>query len=184
MVWACVLSCFRCVQLFATPETVAHQAPVSKGIFQARILEWVAISSLRRSSRPRDPTRISCGSCRFFTAEPPGKPGLYGKWLVTLWKVSNCFLECWIFFHFYQLRIYSSEAIVPNNRSWLWLGNFWGFPGGAGGKEPACQCRRHKKCGFNPWVGKIPWRRGWQPTSSILAWRIPRTERSLVGYSP
>ena len=34
-----------------------------------------------------------------------------------------------------------------------------------------------KKCGFNPWVRKIPWGRAWQPThSSILAWRIPRTE--------
>ena len=31
-----------------------------------------------------------------------------------------------------------------------------GFPGGACGKEPACQRRRHKRCGFNPWVGKIP----------------------------
>ena len=34
------------------------------------------------------------------------------------------------------------------------------FPGGASGKEPGYQCR----CGFNPWVGKIPWRRKWQPT--------------------
>ena len=31
-----------------------------------------------------------------------------------------------------------------------------GFPGGAGGKEPACQCRRRKRHGFDPWVGKIP----------------------------
>ena len=38
-----------------------------------------------------------------------------------------------------------------------------GFPGGASGKEPACQCRRHKRCGFDPWVGKTPWRRAWQP---------------------
>ena len=30
-----------------------------------------------------------------------------------------------------------------------------GFPGGASGKEPACQCRRHKRHGFNPWVRKI-----------------------------
>ena len=44
---------------------------------------------------------------------------------------------------------------------------------GASGKEPACQCSRHKIRGFNPWVGKIPWRREWQPTS---AWRIPWTE--------
>ena len=31
----------------------------------------------------------------------------------------------------------------------------------ASGKESACQCRRHKRQGFNPWVGKIPWRRVW-----------------------
>ena len=43
-----------------------------------------------------------------------------------------------------------------------------GFPGGAGGKEPACQCRRRKRCGFNPWVGKIPWRGTWQPTPGFL----------------
>ena len=30
------------------------------------------------------------------------------------------------------------------------------FPGGANGKEPACQCKRHKRLGFSPWVGKIP----------------------------
>ena len=35
----------------------------------------------------------------------------------------------------------------------------WGLPGGASGKELACQCRRHERHGFNPWVGKIPWRR-------------------------
>ena len=31
-----------------------------------------------------------------------------------------------------------------------------GLPGGASGKEPACQCRRHKRRAFDPWVGKIP----------------------------
>ena len=30
-----------------------------------------------------------------------------------------------------------------------------GFPDGSSSKEPACQCKRHKRCGFNPWVGKI-----------------------------
>ena len=34
-----------------------------------------------------------------------------------------------------------------------------GFPGGARGKQSACQCRRHKRCRFDPWVGKIPWKR-------------------------
>ena len=38
--------------------------------------------------------------------------------------------------------------------------HYLGFPGGASGKESACQCKRH---GFDPWVGKIPWRRKWPP---------------------
>ena len=40
-------------------------------------------------------------------------------------------------------------------------------------KESACQCQRH---GFDPWVGKIPWRRKKATGSSILAWEIPWTE--------
>ena len=47
------------VRLFVTPWTVAHQAPPSMGILQARILEWVAMPSSRGSSPPRDRTHIS-----------------------------------------------------------------------------------------------------------------------------
>ena len=43
-----------------------------------------------------------------------------------------------------------------------------GFPVGTSGKEPTCQCRRHKRCRFDPWVRKIPWRRKWQPTPLFL----------------
>ena len=39
----CVLSCFSCVRLFVTLWTVAHQAPLSMGFSQGRILEWDAI---------------------------------------------------------------------------------------------------------------------------------------------
>ena len=46
--------------------------PSVHGIHQARILEWVTISSSRGSSRPRDATQVSCIG-RFFTTEPPGK---------------------------------------------------------------------------------------------------------------
>ena len=55
-----------------------------------------------------------------------------------------------------------------------------GFPGGAGGKEPTCQCRRHKRYGFNPWVGKIPWKLAWQPTPVFLPGKF-HGRRSLVG---
>ena len=63
----------------------------------------------------------------------------------------------------------------------LWI--LWEFPGGAHGKEHACQCRRHKRCGFKPWVRKIPWRRPWQPTPVSLPGES-HGQRSLVGYSP
>ena len=46
--------------------------------------------------------------------------------------------------------------------------SWMGFPGGAAGKEPACQCRRHKRRQFNPWVRKILWRKEWQPTPAFL----------------
>ena len=41
------------------------------------------------------------------------------------------------------------------------------------GKESTCQNRR---CWFDPWVKKIPWRRKWPIHSSILAWKVPWTE--------
>ena len=46
------------VWLFVTPWTVARQAPLSMGILQARILDWVAISFSRRSSWSRDQTWV------------------------------------------------------------------------------------------------------------------------------
>ena len=55
-----------------------------------------------------------------------------------------------------------------------------GFPGGANGKDPPCQCRRNKRCRFDPWVGKIPWSRatpGFLPGES-------HGQRSLAGYGP
>ena len=56
----CVLSLQSC-------PTVAHQAPLSIGILQTRILEWVVIPSSRGSSQPRDQTQVSCIAGGFFT---------------------------------------------------------------------------------------------------------------------
>ena len=58
-----------------------------------------------------------------------------------------------------------------------------GFPGGDSGKEATCQQRRSKRLGFDPWVGKIPWRRKWQPTPIFLPGES-HGQRSLAGYSP
>ena len=57
----------------------------------------------------------------------------------------------------------------------------WGFPGDTSVKEPAGQCRRHKRLGLNSWVWKIPWRRAGQPTPVFLPGES-YGQRSLVGY--
>ena len=56
------------VRLFVTPWTVAHQTPLSLGILQARILEWVAMPSSRGSSQSRYQTQVSPTTGRFFTS--------------------------------------------------------------------------------------------------------------------
>ena len=57
--------------------------------------------------------------------------------------------------------------------------HIYGYPGDSGGKTmPAMQETR-----FSPWVGKIPWRREWQPTPVFLSGES-HEQRSLAGYSP
>ena len=58
-----------------------------------------------------------------------------------------------------------------------------GFLHGISGKEPFCQCRRCKRYGFDPWFGKIPWKRKWYPTAVFLP-RKSQRKRSLAVYSP
>ena len=50
-------------------------------------------------------------------------------------------------------------------------------------KESACQCRRRRKRGFNPWISKIPWRRKWQPIPLFLPEKS-HGQSSLTVYSP
>ena len=51
---------------------------------------------------------------------------------------------------------------------WASIANYCRLQGGTSGKGPACQCRRHKRLEFKPWVGKIPWRKKCQPTPVFL----------------
>ena len=55
------------------------------------------------------------------------------------------------------------------------VGKAIGLPWWLSGKKSTCQRRR---LGFDPWVGKIPWRRAWQTHSSTLSWRIPMDRRA------
>ena len=70
------------VWLLATPWTVAYQAPLSMGFFQARVLEWIAISFSRGSSWPRNQTQVSRIAGRGFTiwAAMGGPRDYHTKW--------------------------------------------------------------------------------------------------------
>ena len=77
------------------------------------------------------------------------------------------------------------EIIEINTRIVIWLRYIYtteelGLPQWRSGKKFTCQYRR---CRFDPWVEKIPWKRAWQPTSVFLPGEC-HGQRSLAGYSP
>ena len=89
---------------------------------------------------------------------------------VLIWGMFHCLLE-----HWHLIRILSD----------LFACYFciMGLPRWRSGKESAYQCRRYRRHRFDLWVGKIPWSRKWQPTSTFLPGKF-HGQRSLVSYSP
>ena len=69
---------------FATPWTVAHQAPLSMGIVQARTLEWVAMPSSRGFFQPGIKPRSLTLQADSLPAKPPGKPKNTGEGSLSL----------------------------------------------------------------------------------------------------
>ena len=76
----------------------------------------------------------------------------------------------WALFAFLYI---SAVCVVEISFKFLLLLPCW-----LSGKESACQCRRHRRRGFNPWVGKIPWRKAW-----LFLPGKANGQRRLVGYS-
>ena len=73
-----------------SPWAVALQAPLSMGILQARILEWVAMPSSRGSSQPRDWTQVSCTAGEFFTIWVTREaPGFFFSFFSPFWELSR-----------------------------------------------------------------------------------------------
>ena len=119
----CCCSASHSCRILCDPMDYSLPDSSVRGIIPGRILEWIAISSSRGSSRPR------------VEPKPPVASALPGR--------------------------------------------FWWLSG----KQSACQCRSHKRLGFNPWVRKILWSRKWQPTPVFFPGRS-HEQRSLTGYSP
>ena len=156
-----------CVQLFATPWTTAHQAYLS--ITNSRsLLKIMSIKLVMPSNH--------LILCRPLLLLPSIFPSIR--------VFSNELVLCIRWPKYWSFSFNISLSSYPSDATWfLWDKGSEGFPGGASGKETDCQCRRGKRHGFSPWVGKIPRRRAWQSTPVFLPGES-RGQRSLVGYSP
>ena len=83
----------------------------------------------------------------------------------------------------YLVAFFSIQLWDIIDITWCKFKVYHGFPTWLSGEEPTWPCRRHKRLGFDPWVGKIPWRRKWQPAPVFFPGKL-RGQRSLQGYGP
>ena len=88
-----------------------------------------------------------------------------------------------IFLIKYKHYIKSMLCIIYTILCIIYIYNIMGLPRWLSGKESTSQYRRLKRCRFNPWVRKIPWRKKWQPTPIFLPEKS-HGQGSLAGYSP
>ena len=77
------------VRLFSTPGTLAHQAPQSMGILQARVLKWVACPSPGDLPNPGIKPRSPASPGGSLPSEPPGKPRLSRPLVFDLCSLGN-----------------------------------------------------------------------------------------------
>ena len=81
--FACMYVCVQSCPTLCDPMDCSPPGPSVHGILQARILEWIAISYSRGSSRPRNQTWISCISCNAGGLFPT-EPSLPNTWRASL----------------------------------------------------------------------------------------------------
>ena len=148
-------------RLFATPWTVAYQAPQSMEFSKQEYWSGLPFPSPGDLPHPGIDT---------------GSPALQAESLQSD-LLRNRFTE-------------ESSRNRFIERQYLLTENVYGFPYLQSHsqvalvvKNPPASAGRHKRRGFNPWVGKIPWRRAQQPTPVLLPGES-HGQRSLMGYSP
>ena len=95
---------------------------------------------------------------------------------------SDSLVCLWFFFFFLPMILILHFIILVCHIYWFVYVEL-GLSRCSSGKEFTCQCRRHKRHGFDSWIGTLPWIRKWQPTSVFLYGKF-YGQRSLVGYSP
>ena len=104
---------------------------------------------------------------------PFGFPFYLGYHSVLSWVHYSMFLSVVYFIHSINSAY---ESFQPPDSSHPIP--FQGFPSGTTGKNPPAG-RGHRRYGFDPCVGKMPWRRAWQPTPVFLPGESPWTEEPV-----
>ena len=119
--------------------------------------------------------KISGRKTNIFPVE--AKPVCSGDQQIILNSLIFFFLKKWVTWAF------PGGPVVKTLHSQSRRQGFDPWSGGTNGKEPVCQYRRHKRCRLDPWVGKIPCRKAWQPTPVLLPGEL-HGQRSLAACSP
>ena len=96
---------------FCDPVDCSPPGPSVHGVLQARILEWIAISSSRGPSQLKDRTHVSCIGKHLFNTEPPGKPDIY--------------IYIYIFFFFHILFSYRVLQDIEYTTLYYIVGPCW-----------------------------------------------------------
>ena len=146
------------------------------GIAWARPLSSLDGSCTHRLHRGKGEHLDSCNLSLLYAHNLPSM-------MVLFWSSRESFLASeesiknWTNVLFSGVNVSQCKTLIT---SYCWVIK---LPGWCSGKETACQCRRCKSCGLNPWVRKIPWNRKWQPAPVFLPGKF-HGRRSLAGYSP
>ena len=131
--------------------------------------------------------------CLYFPKQNKGERGL--DFFFFQVSLAYDFSRRWLGFSAsaFNLLLYATwvklcEEKLPSHRCGIGKGRsillvFFRLLGWRSWWRTRCQWWRHKICGFDPWVGKVPWRRKWPPTPVCLPGES-HGQRSPAGYSP
>ena len=103
-------------------------------------------------------------------------------WLLNLFLQHCVFLVSCLFFQSVY-HVFCCYCCYCCCRRCYWNLSLGGW-GGPSGKEPTCQCRRHKRHGFDPWIGKIPCGRKWLVTPVFLPGKCTGEICRLLSIGP
>ena len=162
-------------------DHIAPQAPLSMGFPRQEYWSGLPFPSSRDLPNPGIKLASPALAGRFFTTGPPGKPSGIFATTRDCFSINNRqnFRTAILFL------VTSLILVIHDNATHLRSTHhvFHVSPKGPLGLRRLSVCLHCRRPGFDPWVGKIPWRRKWHPTPVLLPGKS-HGWKSLVGYSP